>query len=55
MLKEVSLLIEFWDEAIEAYAYLLNRVKLSSKVTGEDRCPEEIFVGVKLLIDYIRT
>jgi hypothetical protein len=55
MLKEALLLIEFWDEAVEAHAYLLNRVKLSSKVIGEDRCPEEIFEGVKPSIDHIRT
>ena len=59
MLAEAKLPIEFWDEAIEANAYLWNRLPGGEGLQSESYIfsPEEAFTGQKgqICIDHIKT
>ncbi|KAF7572242.1 hypothetical protein PtrM4_097420 [Pyrenophora tritici-repentis] len=54
MLKDAGLPIEFWDEAVEADAYLRNRTNTGPTINGKQVSPEEAFTGTKPSIDHIR-
>ncbi|KAF7569560.1 UBN2 multi-domain protein [Pyrenophora tritici-repentis] len=54
MLKDAGLPIEFWDEAVEADAYLRNRTNTGPMINGKQVSPEEAFTGTKPSIDHIR-
>ncbi|EDN93221.1 hypothetical protein SS1G_12167 [Sclerotinia sclerotiorum 1980 UF-70] len=45
MLKEASLPLEFWDEAVEHDAYIRNRTNSGPDANGIDRSPTEAFTG----------
>jgi hypothetical protein len=54
MLKDAGLPIEFWDEAVEADAYMRNHIGFGPVINGERFSAEEAFTGVKPSIDHIR-
>lgn len=54
MLKEARLPMEFWDEAVEADAYLRNRTQTGPVIDGIQVSPEEAYTGNKPSIDHIR-
>ncbi|KAI1684896.1 Dimer-Tnp-hAT dimerization containing protein [Pyrenophora tritici-repentis] len=54
MLKDAGLPIEFWDEAVEADAYLRNRTSTGPTIDGKQVSPEEAFTGRTPSIDHIR-
>ena len=54
MLKDAGLPIEFWDEAVEADAYVRNRTATGPIIDGNQVSPEEAFTGKKPSIDHIR-
>jgi hypothetical protein len=54
MLKDASLLIKFWDEAVEADTYIRNCTNLGPTINRKRVSPEEAFTGKTLSINYIR-
>ncbi|KAI0996956.1 hypothetical protein K3495_g11228 [Podosphaera aphanis] len=54
MLEDSKLPVEFWDEAVEADAYLRNRTPTGPIVNGDCTCPEWAFTGVKPSVNHIR-
>lgn len=54
MLKDASLPIEFWDEAVEADTYMRNRTSTGPTIDGKQVSPEEAFTGKTPSIDHIR-
>jgi hypothetical protein len=54
MLKDASLPIEFWDEAVEADTYMRNRTNTGPTIDGKKVSPEEAFTGKTPSIDHIR-
>ncbi|KAF7567667.1 hypothetical protein PtrM4_142580 [Pyrenophora tritici-repentis] len=54
MLKDAGLPIEFWDEAVEADAYLRNRTSTGPTIDEKQVSPEEAFTGRTPSIDHIR-
>jgi hypothetical protein len=42
MLKEAHLLIEFWDEAVEADTYMRNRTATGPVIDGMTVSPKEV-------------
>jgi hypothetical protein len=53
MLKDASLPIEFWDEAVEADAYLRNRTDTGPTIDGKKVSPKEAFTGKTPSINHI--
>jgi hypothetical protein len=53
MLKDASLLIEFWDKAVEADAYLQNRTDTGPTINRKKVSPKEAFIGKTLSINHI--
>jgi hypothetical protein len=54
MLKDAGLLIEFWDEAVEADTYMRNRTDTGPTIDGKRISPEEAFTGKTPSINHIR-
>ena len=54
MLEAVQLPLEFWDEAVEADAYIRNRLPLGPVIKGKRTCPEQVYIGVKPTIEEIK-
>ncbi|KAI1002917.1 hypothetical protein K3495_g5286 [Podosphaera aphanis] len=54
MLEDAKLPIEFWDEAVEADAYIRNRTPIGPIEDGKIKCPERTFSGEVPSIDHIR-
>ena len=54
MIKDAGLPIEFWDEAVEADAYMRNRTATGPTIDGKQVSPEEAFTRKKPSIDHIR-
>ena len=54
MLKDAGLPLEFWDEAVEADAYIRNRTASGPEINGKCTSPEEAYTGEKPSIDHIR-
>lgn len=54
MLKDASLPIEFWDEAVEADTYMRNRTNTGPTIDGKKVSPKEAFTGKTPSINYIR-
>ncbi|KAI0991074.1 hypothetical protein K3495_g17113, partial [Podosphaera aphanis] len=54
MLEDAKLPIEFWDEAVEADAYIRNRTPIGPTEDGKILCPEWAFSGEIPSIDHIR-
>ncbi|CCE33421.1 related to retrotransposon HobS hobase [Claviceps purpurea 20.1] len=54
MLKDANLPLEFWDEAVEADAYLRNRTQVGPTIKDRQVSPEEAFTGEVPSIDHIR-
>jgi len=55
MLKGADLSIEFWDEAVEADAYLRNRSAVGPLAESKPILPEGIWTGKEQSVDYIKT
>jgi hypothetical protein len=54
MLKEAHLPMEFWDEPVEADAYMRNRTGTGPVINGMTVSPEEAWTGKTPSIDHIR-
>ena len=54
MLKEASLPLEFWDEAVEHDAYVRNRTDTGPVIQGSVVSPQEAYTGKTPSIDHIR-
>jgi Reverse transcriptase (RNA-dependent DNA polymerase)/gag-polypeptide of LTR copia-type len=54
MLKDAGLPIEFWDEAVQADAYIRNRTGTGPLINSQRISPEEAYSGTKPSIDHIR-
>lgn len=54
MLKDAALPLEFWDEAVEADAYIRNRTATGPEINKKRTSPEEAYFGEKPSIDHIR-
>ncbi|KAI0997159.1 hypothetical protein K3495_g11022 [Podosphaera aphanis] len=54
MLKESNLPIEFWDEAVEADAYMRNRTATGPIISNCVTCPQEAWTNKRPTIDHIK-
>ena len=54
MLEDSKLPIEFWDEAVEADAYVRNRLGTGPTINGMITSPEQAWSGEKPRADHIR-
>ena len=54
VLEEAKLPLEFWDEAVEADAYLRNRTDTGPVINESMTSPQEAWTGVTPSIDHIR-
>ncbi|KAI1001824.1 hypothetical protein K3495_g6378 [Podosphaera aphanis] len=54
-LKDADLPLEFWDEAVEADAYMRNRLQTGPIVDGRQASPEQAFTGKIPGIDHTCT
>jgi hypothetical protein len=54
MLNDASLVLEFWDEAVTADAYLRNKTNTGPIIDRKITSPEGAWTGVTPSIDYIR-
>jgi hypothetical protein len=54
MLKDSGLLIEFWDEAIEANVYTQNHMLSGPKINGIRQTPISAYIGEMPNIDYLK-
>jgi hypothetical protein len=53
MLKDAGLLIEFWDEAVEADTYMRNRTNTGPTINRKQVSPKEAFTGKTPSINHI--
>jgi hypothetical protein len=54
MLKEVDLLLEFWDEAAEHDVYIWNLTDTGPVIDSSVVSPHEAYTRITSLIDYIK-
>ena len=54
MLDDAQLPIEFWDEAVEADAYIRNRLPTGPLVEKQPTSPEQVFLGKRPYVDHVR-
>lgn len=54
MLDDAQLPVEFWDEAVEADAYIRNRLPTGPLVEGKPTSPEQVFSGKRPYVDHVR-
>ena len=54
ILKAAQLPLEFWDEAVEADAYIRNRLPLGPVIKGKRTYLEQVYTGVKPTIKEIK-
>ena len=54
MLEDAKLPLEFWDEAVEADAYVRNRLPTGPRIEGKRTSPEQAYTGKLPRADYIR-